>query len=104
MSEESQKTRADFMNDTVQLRKDMATRMAEKRALMISDNPDAKRVAQLTSETFDIREQLRTKAAESGLKNVGYMGMGIESGHGHGRGMSRGRGCNGNGGNFQNQL
>jgi zinc resistance-associated protein len=106
LSQESQKARDTFMKDTVALRKDMATRMAEKRALMISENPDAARVAQLTSEIFDIREQLRTKADESGLTNVGLMGMGMGSGRGPGMGMGRGhgRGCNGHGGYFQGQL
>ena len=104
LSEESLKARDKFMNDTVQLRKEMITKKAEKRALMIGDNPDAKRVSQLTGEIFDIREQLKTKAEENGIENIGFKGIGDERGQGMRRGQRQGRGCNGPGGYSQNQL
>ncbi len=104
LTEESQKAQDKFMTDTVQLRKDMATKRAEKKALMISDNPDAKRVAQLTSEIFDINEQLRSKVEESGIENAGFRGMGYGRGPGMGYGRGSGRGCNGPGGYNQKQL
>ena len=61
-----------FRSETVELRKGIATRKAEKKALRLNDNPDAKRVGQLTGELFDLREQLHAKAQEKGLRNVGY--------------------------------
>ena len=102
LDEETVKAQEKFMNDTVQLRKDMAIKKAEKRALMISDNPDSKRVSQLTGELFDLREQLHSKAEESGLEN----GMGFGRGPGMGYGKGAGRGCNGPGpgGFHQNRL
>ncbi len=103
LNQASQEARNKFMNDTVQIRKDLATRWAEKRALMTSGSPDAKRVARLTGEIFDLREQLRSKADENGIQNVGFMG-GMGNGHVPGMGRGHGRGCNGNGGYFQGRL
>ena len=104
LSEESQTADKKFRNDTVELRKEMATKRAEQHAHMISDNPDAKRVAQLTGEIFDLREQLKSKAEESGLDNVGFRGMGDGRGPGKEFGRGHGRGCNGPRGYFPNQL
>ena len=39
---------------------------------MLNENPDAKRVAQLTGEIFDLREQMHTKAQEKGINKIGY--------------------------------
>lgn len=61
-----------FRSETAELRKEIAIRKAEKAALMLNDNPDAKKVAQLTGELFDLREQLHSKAQEKGLRKVGY--------------------------------
>lgn len=81
-----------FLNETVALRKEITIKKAEKRALMHGDNPDAKRVAQLTGELFDLREQLQDKAQEKGLSKTDF-----------GRGL--GRGCPGPGPRgFQDQL
>lgn len=65
-----------FLTETVALRKEMAIKRAEQEALMNSENPDAKRIAQLTGEIFDLREQLQAKAAESGLDVPGLRGLG----------------------------
>ncbi len=61
-----------FLRETAELRKSIAVRKAEKRALMLNDNPDAKRIAQLTGEIFDLHEQLKAKAGEKGLADVGF--------------------------------
>ena len=72
---------------------------------MISDNPDAQRVSQLTGELFDLQEKLRTKAEESGLENTNFRGKGFGGGPGAGYG-GRGRGCNGpgQGGYYRDRL
>ena len=61
-----------FMNETVELRKAMTVKKAELRAIMNNDNPDPKRVAELTGEVFDLREQLHNKAQEKGLDKIGF--------------------------------
>ena len=106
LDEKTVKAQDKFMNETVQMRKDMATKRAEKHALMRSDNPDAKRVAQLTGELFDLRDQLRTKAEENGLENTNFKGKGFGRGQGMDSGGDSGRGCNGPGlsGYYQNRF
>ncbi|HER63562.1 MAG TPA: periplasmic heavy metal sensor [Desulfobacteraceae bacterium] len=90
--EKYSETRKAFLGETVELRKQIEIKKAEKHALMRGDNPDAKRVAQLTGELFDLREQLHTKAQEQGLGDVGF-------------GRGQGRGCGGPGPRgFQGQL
>lgn len=69
------KARNKFLDATAPLRREMAVKRAEKQALMASSIPDAKRVAKLTGELFDLREQLRAKARESGLGASGLRGM-----------------------------
>ncbi|GAB4338455.1 MAG: hypothetical protein Kow0089_10450 [Desulfobulbaceae bacterium] len=82
LSEQTIEARNVFLAETAELRKAMAVKRAEKRALMLSDNPDSKRVAELTGEIFDLREQLQDKAREKGLTDMGI-------------GRGAGRGCNG---------
>ena len=72
LDEKSIEARDAFRSETVALRKEIATKKSEKRALMLNENPDAKRVAQLTGEIFDLREQMHTKAKEKGISNIGY--------------------------------
>ena len=92
MDEKSTEAYDTFRSETVELRKGIATKKAEKKALMLNDNPDAKRVAELTGELFDLREQLHSKAQEKGLRNVGY-------------GRNSGQRCGGPGPRgFQDQL
>jgi hypothetical protein len=57
---------------------------------MNSENPDAKRIAQLTGEIFDLREQLHAKAAESGLDLPGMRGLGCGGCAGPGQGPGLG--------------
>jgi zinc resistance-associated protein len=69
-----------FLKDTVELRKSMAMKRAEQKALMNNDNPDAKRIAELSGELFELREQLAAKAQEAGLKDIGMRGPGLGGG------------------------
>lgn len=77
-----------FLQETTTLRKQMAVKQAEKRSMMRSSQVDSAKVAQLTGEIFDLREQLRTKAQENGLP-MGMMGGGM----GRGKGMGMGGGA-----------
>ena len=67
MDAKTDESRSAFLNETTELRKSIAVKKAEKRALMLNDNPDPKRVAELTGEIFDLKEQLQSKAGEKGL-------------------------------------
>ena len=88
----SEEARNAFLSETAEQRKMIAVKKAEKRALMLNDNPDAKRVAELTGEIFDLREQLQSKAQEKGIEKIGF-------------GRGPGRGCDGPGPRgFQRQL
>ncbi len=85
--EETIAKRNKFFEETVDLRKQLAVKRAEREALMSQDNPDEKKVAALTGEVFDLRNQLRKKAIESGIRGgFGHDfcdGPGV--GHRHGR-------------------
>ena len=81
LDDKSVEARNAFLSETVELRKMLATKKAEKRALMLNDNPNPKRVAELTGEIFDLHEQLQTKAQEKGIEKIGF-------------GRNPGRGCN----------
>jgi len=99
LDEKTTEARDKFFKETVAVRKEIATKRAEKFALMNNENPDAKRVAELTAELFDLREQLHTKAQEAGLDDFAGRGFGFGDGPGYGRG------CNGPGpGGFQRPL
>jgi len=78
--EESVEARDAFRAETAPLRKEIAVRRAEKIALMQNDNPDAKRISQLTGELFDLHEQLYSKAKEAGIEDVGLRGPGFGPG------------------------
>lgn len=80
-----------FFADTQPLHKEMAMKRAEKRALMAAATPDAKAVAKISGELFDLRTTLRLKAVEAGVDQyVGAGRMGRGGRGGHGRGMQRG--------------
>ena len=83
----SEEARDAFLSETVEQRKLIAVKRAEKKALMLGDNPDAKRVAELTGEIFDLREQLQSKAEEKGIEKIGF---GRGPGHGFGEPGPRG--------------
>ncbi len=84
-----------FFVDTQGLRKNMAMKRAEKRALMNNDEPDAKKVGELTGELFDLRSTMHAKAQAAGLGDVIGKGRGCGK-KCDGAGNSS-RGCNGNG-------
>ncbi len=92
LSEEQQKQRSAFLDETADIRKNMAIKRAEMRALMRSDNPDTAQAAALSAELFDLRESMRKKAAEKGLPAFlgpgrhGMMGPGFGPAGHHGRG------------------
>ena len=65
--EASTKAREKFMEETVALRKELAVKRGEHRALMQQDNPDTKRAATLSGELFDLRNELQQKALERGI-------------------------------------
>ena len=77
-----------FKQDTVELRKQMAMKRAEKRALMQAENPDAKAVAAVEGELFDLRLTMQEKAKEAGVPY--FDGRGMKKGMGGDRGYQRG--------------
>ena len=93
--EKAVQAREKFLTETVALRKELAVKEAEYRALMGRENPDEKKAGKLAGEIFDLRNQLRQKATEHGLKpgagcRMGRGGMGM--GPGTMRGMKGGMG------------
>lgn len=78
-----------FMVDNQAIRKEMAMKQAEKRALMRGDNPNPQVVAKITGELFDLRTQMREKAEVAGVDQ--YVGLGMMGGGGrqHGKGFGR---------------
>lgn len=80
-----------FYTDTQTLRKEIAVKQAEKRAVMRNDNPDPAAAAKLTGELFDLQTAMREKAVAAGVDQ--YMGpMGGGCGMGQGMGCGGGRG------------
>ena len=62
-----------FFKDTLELRKEIVVKRAEKKALMHAEEPDAKKVGKIAGELFDLRNSMRTKAEAAGLGD--YIGM-----------------------------
>ena len=54
-----------FLEETKETRKEIAVKKSERRALMKQDNPDEKRVAELTGEIYDLKSLLNAKAKET---------------------------------------
>jgi zinc resistance-associated protein len=85
------KARNAFLGETREIRKALAEKRAAMRALMRGDNPDQAQASKLAGEMFDLREQMRTKAAEAGLPPhmmMGPMGMNRMPGDGPMKGGS----------------
>ena len=82
-----------FNDDNAGLRKQLAMKMAEKRALMQGDNPDPKLAATITGEIFDLHYTLKKNAEAAGVSQYvgGPMG-GCMMGMGPGQGRM---GCKG---------
>ncbi len=86
-----------FREATVELRKEIAMKRAEKRALMRAQTPDAAAVAKVEGELFDLRSEMQSKAQEAGMPMMGAgMGMGMQGFHGRGSGRGQGMGPCGN--------
>ncbi len=83
-----------FFDETLDLRKQIVVKRAEKQALMRAEEPDSATVGKVTGELFDLRNIMRSKAKAAGLQGVG--GMGCRSGNCDGSGSSNcGRGMRG---------
>ena len=84
-------TLEEFRAETNDIRKSIVVKRSELRALLNQDNPDEKRVAQLTGEVFDLETELNKKAADKGITDRSYYehgpGMMWGSGHRNGRHM-----------------
>lgn len=74
----------DFRTETNEIRKSIAVKRSELRALHNQTNPDAKRIAQLTGELFDLESDLNDKATAKGLSNRSFYGHGPEMMYGNG--------------------
>lgn len=87
-----------FFTDTQDIRKEMAVKRAEQRAMLRSDNPDPAVAGKLAGELFDLRTTMHQKAEEAGV--TAYLGPmnGPRGGRDFGpnnRGMGRGMGRGG---------
>jgi len=87
MDAETQKKHDAFMAATIELRKELAVKRAEKRAVMQAASPDPEQAAQLTRELLELRALMMAQAEEAG----------VDFGPGHGclNGRSGKGGCGG---------
>ncbi len=73
-----------FLDETADLRNELAGRRGEYHALMAQDNPDPKQAARLQQEMNSIREQLQATARDYGYNapagTRGYGGRGHHMG------------------------
>lgn len=91
MLDDAGKAKVDaFRAETMDLRKQIAMKRAEKQALLSSTEPQPTEVARVEGELFDLRTVLQQKAMEAGLPAMG-MGPGGKGlgGSGMGRGGSQ---------------
>jgi Spy/CpxP family protein refolding chaperone len=79
-----------FRADTLELRKKIAMKRAENRALMNSQTPDAAAVAQVTGELFDLKTAMSEKAIAAGVPAMGGQGR-MDRVGGNGKGQGRGQ-------------
>ena len=56
-----------FLQETVELRREMGEKMAEYQALLASSKPDPSKAAMLTEEYFQLRDVLTQKARMAGI-------------------------------------
>lgn len=65
-----------FRADTVDLRRQIAMKRAEKMALLRNQNPDPGALAKVQGELFDLRTEMHNKAREAGMPVMdGFQGM-----------------------------
>ena len=67
LTPEAKKKYEKFMQETVELRKELAEKMAEYQSLMASTNPDPSKGAMLTEEYYQLRDVLTQKARLAGI-------------------------------------
>lgn len=63
-----------YLEETAGLRKEVAVKEATLAAILRQQNPDEKKVAQLSGELFDLRTELGSKAEERNLPTT-YAGL-----------------------------
>ncbi|MBU0731221.1 MAG: hypothetical protein KKE17_01820 [Proteobacteria bacterium] len=68
MSEEDKAAHLKFKEDTKDLRKKMAMKKAELKAVMASETPNQGEAGKLAGELFELRDELKTKALAAGIK------------------------------------
>ena len=73
-----------FQTETSAIRKEIVVKRSELNALLRNDNPNEKRVAELTGNLYDLEAELETKAEAAGIDN--------RYAYRHGPGMMRGYG------------
>ena len=94
MAPQAQEEYAKFMQDTLELRKQLSSKMMELRTLWAQPDPDKTKLDGLRNEVYDLQKQLAQKADEAGIRN--YAGQ-----RGYGRGYGRGpASCPGYGGGY----
>ena len=69
-----------FLNDTAQLRQELAAKQGEYNALMAQPSPDPKQTAQVSQEIARLQEQIQTKAQSSGIATPGRYAYGPHCG------------------------
>jgi len=67
LTPEAEKKYEKFMQETVELRKELAEKMSEYQSLMASTNPDPSKGAMLTEEYYQLRDVLTQKARQAGI-------------------------------------
>lgn len=86
-----------FFDDTLDLRKQLVMKRAEKMAIMRSETPDPAASAKIAGELFDLHAALEKKAEAAGVEQ--YVGMPgrMGGGCGMGDGPMKGNGRHGGG-------
>ena len=75
-----------FHKMTSDIRREIAVKKNELKALLRQDNPDEKRAAQLSGELFDLKEKLFGEAEKAGISNRFEHGPAMMKKGGRGRG------------------
>jgi hypothetical protein len=76
-----------FRADTKAVQKEIVVKRSELNALLRKDNPNEKRVAELTGNLYDLETELDAKAEQNGIKGRYAYGPGMM--HNYGRGYGR---------------
>lgn len=104
VSDEDQKVRQDFFDETKDLRKQLFDKRGEYSDVINQENPDKEKAAAIWSEMYDLKKQLRDKAEAAGVGPGKGWGRGdcdgsadcsAQSGREGRRGRGNGQGCNG---------